>query len=57
MLQFIHGYDLIGKEMIKIFSTAQFLSAYTLEINNLEIKEFILKSHQILKEYPHKITV
>ena len=42
MLQFIHGYDLIGEEMIKIFSTAQFLSAYTLEINNLEIKEFIL---------------
>lgn len=42
MLRFIHGFDLIGEEMIKIFSTAQFLSSYSLNVKSSLLRTFIL---------------
>jgi hypothetical protein len=41
MIRFIHGYDLIGQEMIKIFSIAQDLSSSYLNIKNFELKLFV----------------
>ena len=41
MLRFIHGLDLIGEEMIKIFSTAQYLSLKSINIENYDLKEFV----------------
>ena len=41
MLRFIHGLDLIGVEMIKIFSTTQYLSLKCTSIENYKLKEFV----------------
>lgn len=41
MINFIHGFDLIGEELIKVFSTAQYLSSSFNDINNYELKIFI----------------
>lgn len=41
LVSFIHGYDLIGEELIKIFSTAQILSSFSSKVDNKEINEFI----------------
>ncbi len=43
LVGFIHGYDLIGEELIKIFSTAQILSGYSNSISNTHLQEFIGK--------------
>jgi hypothetical protein len=42
LIRFIHGTDLVGEELAKIFSTAQLLYHYTRHANNEKIKEFIL---------------
>ena len=43
LLGFSHGYDLIGEEILKIFSSCKFILKYTDKINNPKIKEFILQ--------------
>jgi hypothetical protein len=57
LLQFIHGYDLIGEEMIKIFSTAQFLGSYALDVTNIEIKDFILSRLRFKSSNTKKLNV
>jgi hypothetical protein len=41
LLRFIHGFDLVGEELIKIFTTAQVLSTFAVHVKNKELKEFI----------------
>ncbi len=41
MLRFIHGFDLVGEEIIKVFSAAQYLSSSHILIKNSELKEFV----------------
>ena len=41
LMRFLHGHDLIGEELIKIASTAQMLSSFTLSVQNLKIREYI----------------
>ena len=41
MLRFIHGFDLIGEEMIKVFSTAQYLSHAYLDLKSYGLKLFV----------------
>ncbi len=41
LMRFFHGKDLIGEEIIKIFSTAQLLSKYATIVTNTKLKEFI----------------
>jgi hypothetical protein len=43
-VRFIHGTDLNGEELIKIFSAAQLLYHYTRHARNDKIKEFILRN-------------
>lgn len=42
LIGFIHGYDLIGEELIKIFLSAQALSCYATNVSNAKVKDFIL---------------
>jgi hypothetical protein len=42
LMRFLHGYDLIGEEIIKVFSTAQILSLYTENITNYKLKKYVL---------------
>lgn len=42
LVRFIHGYDLIGEELIKIFAVAQSLSCFMLKIQNEKIKNYII---------------
>jgi len=41
LIGFIHGYDLIGEELIKIFSTAQVLGEFSNSVKNNALKEYI----------------
>ena len=41
LIGFLHGYDLIGEELIKIFLGAQVLSNYSNNINNTKLSKFI----------------
>jgi hypothetical protein len=40
ILRFIHGFDLIGEEMIKVFSTSQYLIKSVTNIKNSNLKDF-----------------
>ena len=48
LLFFTNGFDLIGEEILKIFSTCKFILKYTSKIENHEIKKFI-ESHLTIK--------
>ena len=39
-MRFLPGHDLIGEELIKIASTAQMLSCFTINIKNSRIRDF-----------------
>ncbi len=41
LMRFLHGSDLIGEELIKIFSTAQILSNFSINVKNKDLKQFI----------------
>jgi hypothetical protein len=41
LIRFLHSYDLIGEELIKIFSTAQILSHYSFNISNARLNDYI----------------
>lgn len=41
LMRFLHGNDLIGEELIKVFSTAQILSSFAISVANSELKEYI----------------
>jgi len=41
LIRFLHSYDLIGEELIKIFSTAQILSNYSFNISNARLNDYI----------------
>ena len=43
LISFSHGFDLIGEEILKIFSTSRILLNYTQNISNIKIKTFVLK--------------
>ena len=42
MVRFIHGYDLIGQELNKLYSTAQYLISFSNKISNLSLKKVYL---------------
>lgn len=44
LLRFLHGHNLIGEELIKIFSTAQILSNYSNNVSNPRLKKYIQKN-------------
>jgi hypothetical protein len=44
LVSFLHGFDLIGEEIFKIFLTARTLLNYSENINNVQIKNYILKN-------------
>ena len=41
LMRFLHGHDLIGEELIKIFTTAQILSSFSNSVLNTRIKDYI----------------
>jgi hypothetical protein len=41
LMNFSHGFDLIGEEIFKILYTSKFLLNYAVIINNIQIKKFI----------------
>ena len=41
LIIFLHGYDLIGEELIKIFLNAQSLSSFSSNLVNMKLQEFI----------------
>jgi hypothetical protein len=41
LVGFLHGFDLIGEELIKIFLGAQVLSSFSNNVNNQELKAYI----------------
>ena len=43
LVRFIHGFDLIGEELIKLYSTAQHLITFSNKISNSNLKQFISK--------------
>jgi hypothetical protein len=43
LLRFLHGYDLIGEKLFKIYSTSKFLLNNSKQIQNKDIELFISK--------------
>jgi hypothetical protein len=41
LMRFLHGKDLIGEELINVFSTAQVLSSFSTTISNTKVKDFV----------------
>jgi len=41
LMRFLHGHDLIGEELIKIFTTAQILSSFSNSVLNNRIRDYI----------------
>jgi len=56
LMRFLHGHDLIGEELIKIFSTAQTLSQFSINIQNNQLKEFIKKRLNFRSSNKKKLT-
>jgi len=40
-MRFLHGTDLIGEEIFKIFGTSQILSSFSQTIRNKKLKKYI----------------
>jgi hypothetical protein len=42
LIKYINGMDLIGEELIKLYSTAHFLTSYANNVKNPDLKNFII---------------